>query len=113
MKVWVRPHVLASARHVWLLVKMSGVVSMSINQSSSSEESFPSDVGKTCSRIMLVFACIVVCTGSSLGWGFGHGWSATARCHNPSASLATPPYVWMGGWQVPRGMVSWSQSHWK
>ena len=37
MRVWVWTHVLALARCVWLLVKMSVVVSMSMKQSSSFE----------------------------------------------------------------------------
>ena len=109
MRVWVRPHVLASALHVELLVKMSVVVSMSINQSCSCEESCPSHVGISCSRVMVMFACIVMCMGSSLGWGFGCGSSATARYCSPSASCGNSS---MCGWVAGRfkGEASQSQS---
>ena len=71
--------VLASARYVRLLVKMSVVVSVSINQSSSFKESYPPNVGISCSRVMVMFACIIVCMGSFLGWGFGFGCDATSH----------------------------------
>ena len=67
MRIWVRPHALASARHVWLIVKMSVVVPMSMKQSSSFEESCTSNVEISCSRVMVMFAYIVVCMCSSLG----------------------------------------------
>ena len=68
---------------MWISVKMSVVISMSMNQSSSFEESCPSNMGISCSRVVMVFAwflclahkmfvyaCIVVCMGSSLGGGW-------------------------------------------
>ena len=58
---------------------MSVVVSMSMNQSSSFEESFPSNVGISFSRAMVIFACMIVCMGSSSNWGFGCGWSVIVR----------------------------------
>ena len=88
MRVQVRLLALASARCVWLLVKMSLVVSMSMKQPSSFEESCPPNMGISCNRIMVMFACIAVCTGFSLGWGFGCGCSAKARCCSPSASCS-------------------------
>ena len=45
MSMWVRPCDLASVRHVQLSVRMSAVVSVSMNQSSSFEGSCPSTVG--------------------------------------------------------------------
>ena len=53
MSVWVRPHDLALSRHVWLSVRMSAVVSMSMNQSSNFEESCPSNVGISWSIVVL------------------------------------------------------------
>ena len=84
--MWVRLHVLASARDVWLFVKMSVAVSMSMNQSSSFEESCLPNVGISCSLVMVMFACIVVCMSSSLGWGFGCGLSVIVRDCSPSVS---------------------------
>ena len=66
MRLWPRPHVLASARCVWLTVKMSVMVSMSMKQSSSFEESCPFNV--RIGRVMVMLACIVVCMDSFLGW---------------------------------------------
>ena len=97
MRVQVRLHVMPSARCVQLLVKLSVVVSMSMNQSSSCEESCPSNLGISCSRVTLMFACIVVCMGSSLGWVFGHGQSTTARCCGPPANCDNSS-ICVGGW---------------
>ena len=69
MRVWVRPCVVASARCMQLLVKILVAISMPMKQSSSFEESYPSHVGISCSRVMVMFACIVVCM-CSLGLGF-------------------------------------------
>ena len=91
MRAQVRPHVLASARHVQLLIKMSVAISMCMNQSSSFELSCPLNVGISCSRVMVIFAYIGVCLGSSLGWGFGCGGSIIVRCHSHSASCSNSP----------------------
>ena len=72
---------------------------MSMKQSSHFEESCPSNVGISCSRVMVMFACIVVCMGSSLGWGFGSGQSTTARGGSPSASCCNSS---MCGWVAGR-----------
>ena len=90
MKGQVRPHVLASARHVQLLIKMSVAISMSMNQSSSFELSCSLNVGISCSRVMVIFACIGVCLGS-FGWEFGCGGSIIVRCHSHSASCSNSP----------------------
>ena len=45
MRVWVRVGALALARHVWFLIKMSVVVSMSMKESSSLDKSCPLNVG--------------------------------------------------------------------
>ena len=97
MRVQVRPCVLASARCVWFLVKMSVAVSMSMNQSSNFEESCPSNVGIPCNRVMVMFACIVIYMASSLGWGFGCSQSATVRCCSSSASFSNS-FLCVGGW---------------
>ena len=79
--MWVRPCDLASGRCVWPSVRMSTVVSMSMNQSSSFEEFCPLNVRIPCNTVMVRFdslcvACkvsmydfMILCTGSSLGWG--------------------------------------------
>ena len=66
---------------MWLSVKMSMAVSKSMSQSSSFEESCPSNMGISWSKdvvrfaslcvacMMYVYACIVVCMGSLLGCG--------------------------------------------
>ena len=94
MSVWVRPHHLASARHVWFSVRMSAVVSISTNQSSNFKESCPSNVGISWSMIVVrldflcvvcrvyVYACMVLCTGSSLD--FETGWRTIVRCSSLS-----------------------------
>ena len=92
MSVQMRPHDLISARYVQLSVRISVVVSMSMNQSSSFEESCPSNLGISCSMVMMrfdslcvactvfVYACMVLCTGSSLGWGTECSYSIMVRC---------------------------------
>ena len=77
---------------MWLSVRMSVVISMSMSQSSSFEESLPSKVGISCSMVMMRFAslyvackvyihaCIVLCTGPLLGLGAGCGCSIIVRC---------------------------------
>ena len=108
MGAWIRLHVAASARCVWLLDKMSVVVSMSMNQSSCFKESCPSNVGISYSRVKVMFACIVVCMGASLGWGFGCSLSATARPHSPSASCVNSSICvcdWLAG-RLQGGRVS-------
>ena len=76
---------MASARHGQLSVEMSAAVSRSMSQSPYFEESCPSNIGISCSKDvvrfaslrvackMSMYACIVVCMGSSLGWGVGCG----------------------------------------
>ena len=90
MSMQVRLYDLASARHLQLSVRMSAVVSMSMNQTSSFEESCLSNVGISWSMVMVrfdslcvvckisVYVCMVLSTGSSLGWGAG--WSIMVRC---------------------------------
>ena len=72
MSVWMRPHDLASARHVQLSVRMSVVVSISMNQSFHFEESCPSNVKISWSMVVVrldslcvvhrvfVYACMVL-----------------------------------------------------
>ena len=43
-----------------------------------------------------VYACIVLCTGSSLGWEVGCGWSVIVRCYNLSVSCISSA-VGVGG----------------
>ena len=95
------PHDLASARHVWLFVRMSVMVSMFMNQSSSFEESGSSNVGISWSMVVVrldplcvahrvsVYACMVLCTGASLDWGAG--WSAMVRCCSLFVSCDNSP----------------------
>ena len=82
---------------VWFSVRMSAVVSTSMNQSSNFEESCPSNVGISWSMVvvrldsfcdacrMSVYACMVLCTGSSLDWGAA--WSAMVRCCSLSVGV--------------------------
>ena len=84
---------------------------MSMKQSSNFEESCLFNVGISCSRVMVVFVCIVVCMGSSLGWEFGCGWSATGKCHSPTSCGNSS--ICMGGCLAGSKGVSQSQSHWK
>ena len=51
----VKPCDLAYARCLWISVRMSAVGSASMNQSSSFEESCPSNVGISCSMFMARF----------------------------------------------------------
>ena len=81
MSVQVRPNDLASAKNVQPSVRMSVTVSMSMKEFFSFEESCQSNVGISCSMVVVrfdslfvahgvsVFTCMVLCTGSSLGWG--------------------------------------------
>ena len=85
--VWVRLHDLSSTNHVWVSVRMLVVASMSMNLSCSFEKSCPSNVGISWSMVMVrfdslwvahresMYACMVLCTGSSLDWGAECGWS--------------------------------------
>ena len=58
---------------------------------------------------MVIFACIIVCMGSSLGWDLD-----MARVSLPDVAVlqavATPPYVWVGSWHVQG--ASQFQSNW-
>ena len=90
MSVQMRPHDLASARHVWLSVRISLEVPISMNQSPSYEESCPSNVGTSWRMVVVrldslcvvcrvsMCAYMVFCTGSSLNWGAG--WSTMVSC---------------------------------
>ena len=98
MGVGVRLHILALARHVWFLVKMSVVVSMSVKLPCSFEESCSSNVGISYSRVLVMFACKVVCMSSSLAWVLGCGWSSTARCCSPANCSKSSRCV--GGWMA-------------
>ena len=60
MRVQVRLHDLASARCVQFSGQMSAAVSLSMNQSSSFEESCLLNVGISCSRVMVRFASLFV-----------------------------------------------------
>ena len=60
ISMWVRPPDLASARHVPLSVRMSVVVSMSLNQSSSFVESCSSTVGISLSMVVVRFDSLCV-----------------------------------------------------
>ena len=44
-----------------------------------------------------VYACIVLYTGSSLGWGVGCGWSFIMRCCSLSVSCVKSS-ICVGGW---------------
>ena len=113
---------MASARCVWLSVRMSVAVSISINQSSNFKESCPSNVGISFSMVMVRFASLCVahkvsvytsialCTGSSLGWGDGCGWSIIARCCRLSVSCISSA-VGVGGWVADFKLVKWSLSY--
>ena len=119
MRVWVRPWDLASARCVWLSVKMSAVVSRSVKQSSNFEESCPLNVGVSWRKDVLrfaslcmahkvsVYACIVVCMGSSLSRGIGSGWSVIMRCFRLSVSCVSSA-VCVGRWVAGSIWVRWS-----
>ena len=108
MRVWYRPWDLASARQVWLSVKMSVAVSRSMSPSSSFEESCPPNVGISCSKDVEGFASlcvpckvsvypsIVVCMASSLGWGSECGWSVIVRCCSLSVRCGNM-CRWVGG----------------
>ena len=75
-----------------LSVRMSVAVSMSMNQSSSCEKSCPLNVEISCSMVTVrcdslcvahkvsLYAYIVSCIGSSLGFGADYGWSIIVRC---------------------------------
>ena len=72
--IWTQPG-------VWFSVRMPAVVSMSMKQSSSFEESCQSNLGMSCSMVVVRFnslcvackvsayTCMVLYTGVSLGWG--------------------------------------------
>ena len=60
MSMWVRLHDLPAARHVWLSVRMSAAVSMSMNWSSNFEESCPSNVGISWSMVVVRFDSLCV-----------------------------------------------------
>ena len=104
----VRPWDLASARYVWLPVKMSMVVCRSVSQSSNFEEPCPSNVGILWSKGVVRFAslcvvckvsmyvCTVVCMGLFLGWGIGCGWSVVVRCCSLSVSYVNS-FLCVGG----------------
>ena len=120
MNIWVRPHNLVSARHVQLSVRMSGAVSMSMNQSSGFEESCPSNAGMCFSMVMVRFeslccmqcvcvCCMVLCTGSSLGWGVECGWCVTVRCWSLSVSCVTSA-VDRDQWVIDFKLQNWSLS---
>ena len=84
---------------------MSLLVLMSMNQSSSFEESCPLNLGISCSRVMVMFACIVVGMGSSLGLGFGCGLSVIVRYCSPSASYSNSS-ICVGEWLTGSKQVS-------
>ena len=75
-----------------LSVRMSAVVSMSMNQSSSFEKSCQSNVGISCTMVMVrfdslcvvykvsMYACMVLCTSSLLGCVAECSWSIIVRC---------------------------------
>ena len=123
MSVQVRLWDLASARHVWLSVKMSVAVSRSVSQSYSFEESYPLNVGISWSKDVVRvaslcvvhkvsrYACIVVCMGSSLGWGVGCGWSVIVRCCSLSVSCVNSA-ICVGGWVAGSNWRSQSWSCW-
>ena len=89
---------MASARHLWLSGKMSAAVYMSMNQTSVFEESCPSNVGISCSMVVVrfdslsvtwkvfMYACVVLCTGSPLGLGAEFSWSVIMRYCSLSVS---------------------------
>ena len=80
------------ARCVWLFVRMSAVVSMSMNQSSNFEESCPwnariswrMDVARLDSLCVMngisMYASMVLCTGSTLNWRADGNRSIMVRC---------------------------------
>ena len=96
MHVCVRLHDLASAKCVWLSVRMSGAFSISMNQSSNFKESCPSNVGISWSMVVVrldslcvacrvsMYTCMVLCTGSLLDWGAC--WGTMVRCCSLSVS---------------------------
>ena len=96
MSVQVRPHDLASARHVQLSVRMSALVSISINQFSNFEESCPSNVGISwehgCGEIgfpVLHAGCPCIPIWSCAlvpHWTGRVGWSIMVRCCSLSVS---------------------------
>ena len=87
MSVLVKLHDLASARHVWLSFKMSAAILKSLSQSSNLVVSHPSNVGLSWEYRLVRFIwcgvmyyCIAVYRGSSIGLEVGHGWRVTASC---------------------------------
>ena len=122
MSVYVSLCDLASARQVQLSVRMSAVVSMSINQSSSFEESCPLNVGISCSTAVVrlaslfvahkvsVYACIVLCTGSSLGGEAECSWSNIVRCCRLSVNCVSSA-IGVDWWVVDFKLAYWSLSY--
>ena len=111
MRVHIRPWNLVPVRCVWLSVKMSAVVSGSVIQVSSFEDSLLSNVGISCSKDVVRLASLsvvckvslythrAVCPVSSLGWGVECGWSVIVRCCSLSENCVNSPCVcgWMSG----------------
>ena len=89
MSILVRPCNLASARHVQLSIKMLVAVSMSMNQSSSFEESCPSNVGISWSMVVVRFDSLCVVHKRSM-------WACMV--------FALVPH-WAGGWLEHHGEV--------
>ena len=58
---------------------------------------------------VFVYACIVLCTGSSLGWGVGSGWSIIVRCCSLSVSCISST---VGGLMADFKLMNWSWSCW-
>ena len=84
MSVQVRPHDLASSRCVQLSVRMSAAVSMSLNQSSSFDESCPSNVGISWSIVVVRLDSLCVTWSCVLVPHWTGGW---LECHGEMLKL--------------------------
>ena len=114
MSVWVRLHDLTSAKHVWLSVRMSVAVSMSMNESSSFEESCPSNMGISWEHghgeVWFSLGCVqgvCVCLHHFVHWfltrlGGKCGWSIIVKCCSLSESWG------LGSFKL----ANWSLSCW-
>ena len=106
MSVWVRPCDFTLSRCVWLSLRMSAAVSISMNQSSNFEESCPSNVGISlehgCGEIGFLPCCTLgvhVSLHGLVHWfptGLGASWSTMVRCCSLSVSCGVPLWMWIG-----------------
>ena len=122
MSEQVRACDLASARPVHLSVRISAAVSISMNQCSSFEEPCPSNVGISCSMVMVRFDSLcVACKVSIHLHGFVHRflirlgaecvWSIIVRCCSLSVSCISSA-IGVDWGVVDFKLANWSLSCW-